>query len=308
MKKQTDEQVSRTRLSWSDFHTIWVVSQHGQLAKASVALAVTHATLLRKLAAIEARLGARLFDRERGQYSLTNAGEQIVLAAEEFAPVARDAELRILGQDMHPSGHVRVTTVGLLIDYLLPPLLAQFASAFPDVQIELAASRDLLSLARRDADVAIRITDTAPAWLVGRQLARLSFKVYGLKRPGFKPQPCPVAELFSQRRWISFERDSQHLKFDRWLHRHVPDTSVCLRVDNFGHALSMVKAGLGIALLPAFLERTCPEIQPLTECIEELRTPLWVLTHQELRNAMRIKVITSALGPALKQILLDDVI
>lgn len=306
MKKRPEDAGGRTRLSWSDFHTIWVVSQHGQLAKASVALAVTHATLLRKLATIETRLGTRLFDRERGQYTLTQAGEEIVTAAEEFAPVAREAELRVLGQDMHPSGHVRVTTVGLLIDYLLPPLLAQFASAFPDVQIELAASRDLLSLARRDADVAIRITDTVPDWLVGRQLAKLSFKIYGLKRVGFTPAPSPIAELIEQRRWISFERDSQHLKFDRWLHRNVPDTNVCLRVDNFGHALSMVKAGLGIALLPAFLERTCPEIQPLSDCIDELRTPLWVLTHQELRNAMRIKVITSALGPALKQILLDD--
>lgn len=296
-----DPATQHMRLNWTDFHTVLLVSRYGQLAKASAALAVTHATLLRKLAAIEARLGARLFDRERGRYTLTAAGEEVVQAAQGIEPLARGAEMRVLGQDLRPSGQVRVAVVGILIDFLLPPILSQFATAFPDVSIELVASREHVSLVRREADVAIRVADSVPDWLVGRRLVELNFKVYTLKRRGLRPTLRDPAELVGQRRWIGFEREARELKFDRWLNTQVPDSSVVLRVDGFGPALAMLRAGLGIALLPEFLENTCPELQPLTPAIAELATPLWLVTHQELRNTMRIKVLMQAFGPALKQ-------
>ena len=108
-----------------------------------------------------------------------------------------------------------------------------------------------------------------------------------------------VEELTHERRWIAFERDVRELKFDRWLDAQVPDASVVLRVDNFSHALRMVQAGLGIAVLPAFLEESVPQLLPLTGPIEALETPLWLLTHPELKNTMRIKVLLRAFGPAL---------
>ncbi len=294
---------ARMRLAWSDFHVVLTVARHGSVARASAALAVTHATLLRKLASIEQRLKSRLFDRSRGRYSLTSAGEEVARAAERFEPVAREAEMRVLGQDLRPSGQVRVAVAGIIIDHLLPPILGQFASAFPDVSIELVASREHVSLARREADVAIRVTDRVPDWLIGRKLGELQFKVYGVSRSGLHTPLRSAAELARQRRWISFERDARDLKFDRWLDANVPDSSVVMRVDQFGHALAMVRGGLGVALLPAFLEATCPQLQPLTTAIDELQTPMWLVTHQELRNTMRVKVMMQAFGPALSHLI-----
>lgn len=294
----------RMRLSWSDFHTVLAVARLESVAKASEALAVTHATLLRRLAAIETRLNARLFDRTRGQYTLTSSGEELMVAAETFEPLAREAELRVLGQDMRPSGQVRLAVASIVIDHLLPPILGAFSTTFPEVSIELVASRDHVSLARREADVAIRVSDSVPDWLVGNQLGLLSFKIYGIK-PGTEGQKKrDPAVLASERRWISFERDARDLKFDRWLDQQVPDSSVVLRVDNFSHALSMVRAGLGIALLPAFLENTCPDLQALSPEIAELRTPLWLVTHQELHSAMRVKVLMQVFGIALAKAIL----
>lgn len=289
----------RMRLAWSDFHLVLTIARHGGLAKASQALAVTHATLLRKLAVVETRLATRLFDRERGHYTLTAAGDEVAQAASAFEPLARSAEMRVLGQDLKPSGPVRVATASIVIDHLLPPVLAQFATAFPEVEIELAASRDHVSLARREADVAIRIADHVPDWLVGRSLGELKFKVYTRKRPGLRTPLRAPEELFEQRRWIGFERDVRDLKFDRWLATQVPDQSVVLRVDGFSHALTMVRAGLGMALLPSFVEGSNHDLQPMTAAIDELNTPLWLITHKELRHAMRIKVFMQAFAPAL---------
>jgi DNA-binding transcriptional LysR family regulator len=286
-------------LSWSDFHTVLIVARHASLAKASSALSVTHATMLRKLAAIESRLKTRLFDRTHGRYTLTAAGEELVRVATVFEPIASAAEMHVLGQDLRPSGSVRVAVASIVIDHLLAPVLSQFATSFPDVSIELVASREHTSLRRREADVAIRVTDSVPDWLVGRQFADIGFKIYTLKRKGLRPTLRDPTELIDQKRWISFERDARDLKFDRWLASNVPQSSVALRVDDFSHALTMVRAGLGIALLPAFLESSCADLQPLTPAIDELKTPLWLVTHQELRNTMRVKVLMQAFGPAL---------
>jgi DNA-binding transcriptional LysR family regulator len=288
-----------SQLAWTDFQTVLAIARHGSVARAWSALGMTHSTLLRKLDQIEHRLKTRLFERARGRYTPTAAGAAIVQAASTFEPIAVAAETQVKGQDLRPSGEVRVSAAPIVIESLLAPVLAQFGSAFPQIQIELAASREHASLRRREADVAIRIADDVPDWLVGRKLATLQFKVYG-RRAGRPPaQPRALAELVRERRWIGFERDSPDLKFDRWLAREVPESSVVLRVDNFSHAATMVRAGLGIAVLPVFAESHIPDLRPLTAPIAALRTPLWLITHPELKDTTRIKVLMRAFGPAL---------
>lgn len=289
----------RARLAWGDFQLVLVVAEVGQLSKACEVLAMSHVTLLRKLASIETRLKVRLFDRVRGHCQPTAAGAELVEAAQAMAPLAQTAELRVMGQDLRPSGHVRVTAAGILVNQLLLPVLRQFAQSFPDVTLEFTTSRDHHSLARREADVALRVSDSVPDWLIGRQLGQVDFAVYGLKRPR-KPTPLqPLAKLLEEKSWIAFERDARDLKFDRWLADELPERSVVIRVDGFDPALALVRAGLGIALLPTFVASSCADIEPLSANIRALRTPLWMITHKDLRDTMRIKVLMQAVGPAL---------
>lgn len=289
----------RAQLGWSDFHTVLAIAQHGNVATACGPLGMTHSTLLRRLDQIEHRLKTRLFERSRGRYAPTAAGAEIVQAAREFEPIAAAAEMRVKGQDLRPSGEVRVSAAPIVIEQLLVPVLVQFGSAFPGIQIELAAQREHVSLRRREADVAIRIADAVPDWLVGRRLTEVQFKIYGPRR-GMADAPVrSVAELARERRWVSFERGARDLKFDRWLAGSVPDASVVLRVDNFSNAATMVRAGLGIALLPAFVEAHLPDLRPLTAPIAALKTPLWLITHPELKDSTRVRVLMRAFGPAL---------
>ncbi len=311
MKINTHDDLSRTvdpemratmaRLGWSDFQTVLAIAQCGGMAAAAESLALSHVTLLRKLDAIETRLKARLFDRTRGRYTPTAAGDALVNAAQAMAPLAHQAELAVLGQDLRPSGIVRITAAGIVVGHLLPPVLKQFSADYPDVTLEFLSSRNHFSLARREADVAVRVADRVPEWLVGRKLAVLEFKVYGLRGSGLPETLQTLDALLTQKRWISFEREARDLKFDRWLDEHVPDASVVMRVDGFDHALAMLRAGLGMALLPEFLEHTCPDLLPLSEPIAALRTPLWLITHKELKQTMRIKVLMQAVGPALSR-------
>lgn len=291
----------RPLLEWTDYHVVLTIARQGNVAKATAALGVSHATLLRRLDRIETRLQARLFDRSRARYELTAAGHAIDQAARAFEPIAAAAESDARGQDLRPSGVVRLSTSSVVATHLLPSVLAQFRSAFPEVCIELTTSRAHANLRRRDADVALRIADTVPDWLLGRELARVHFKIYERRagRRGARRHLRDMRDLLTERRWIAFERDVYDRKFDRWLAAHVQDPAVVLRVDNFTHAAAQVQAGLGVALLPTFVESSAADLQPLTAAIPELETPLWMITHPELRNTARVQVMMRAIGPAL---------
>jgi DNA-binding transcriptional LysR family regulator len=288
----------RPPLAWSDFLLVHEIARHGSVAQATAALGMSHATLLRRLDRIETRLQTPLFERVRGRYALTAAGHEIDQAARAIEPIASAAETRARGRDPRPSGEVRLSTSSIVATHLLPSVLAQFGTAFPDVRIELSTSREHVNLRRRDADVALRIADTVPDWLVGRELGMLRFRVYA-RRSGRTAALRDIDELRTQRRWIAFERDALDQKFDRWLNTQVDDARVVLRVDNFNHAAAMARAGLGLALLPSFVEQHLPELQPLTPSLAALDTPLWLVTHPELRHAPRVQVMLRAFAPAL---------
>ncbi len=293
----------RSVTPWSDFHLVLAISREGSVAKACVSLGMTHSTLLRKLDTIESRLKTRLFERGRGIYVLTPAGQLIAQAARDFEPVASEAEANAMGHDLRPSGAVRVSLASVVLNQLLPPILEQFGATFPDVQLELNTTREHVSLRRREADVAIRIADTVPEWLIGHKVADVQFKVYG---PGGSRQPAQlktVRQLAGQRQWIGFDQDASDLKFDRWLAATVPNGKVVLRVDDFSNALAMVRAGLGIALLPTFVEATEPRVQPLSQVIGALTTPIWLITHPEHRRAMRVQIMIRYFRPALMRAL-----
>ena len=97
-------------LAWSDFLVVHAIARHGSIAKATVTLAMSHATLLRRLDQIETRLQTPLFERVRGRYALTAAGHEIAEAARAMEPIAMAAETRARGKDPRPSGEVRLNT------------------------------------------------------------------------------------------------------------------------------------------------------------------------------------------------------
>jgi DNA-binding transcriptional LysR family regulator len=138
-----------------------------------------------------------------------------------------------------------------------------------------------------------------PEWLAGRELATVHFKVYARRASRGPAAPRPLDMLRGERRWIAFERGSYDQKFDRWLATQVDEANVVLRVDNFAHAAELARTGLGIALLPTFVERNVPDLEPLTTAVAEMDTPMWLITHPELRSAARVLVMMRAFGPAL---------
>lgn len=286
-------------MDWDDLRVALAVAEAGSLAGAARALNVNHTTALRRLDALEARLNTRLFDRQRGGYVPTEAGEMVAEEARAVAPRIDDLERRLLGRDLRLTGSVRVTTAFVTMAYLLPRPLAEFARLHPGIEVEVAESTSLLDLSRRQADVALRLSRQVPDHWVGRTLGTAQYRVYAKRGAAGLPQrKTPLPALLAHAPWVSFEREPTN-RYGRWMLEHIPPQQVRMRVDMFNSVVAMLRTGLGIGVLPTFVAVDEPDLMPVSAAIDDLTTPLWVLTHPDLRRTARIQAFMQVLGDAV---------
>lgn len=170
-------------LAWDDFRLVKAVAAAGGLTGAAAALGIAHSTAFRRLGQIEERLGTLLFERHRTGYAATPAGEEMVALAERVDGDIAAFTRRLAGQEIQPAGELRVTTSEALLVHLLTPIFAAFQRKCPEVRLDVVIADAALNLSKRDADVAIRATDTPPEALVGRRAARIGWALYGPRGP-----------------------------------------------------------------------------------------------------------------------------
>lgn len=308
-KSAPAQAAAASRLDWDDLRYVLAVARAGSLSGAARALSVMHSTMLRRIDAAEEKLQVRLFERMRNGYVPTEAGEALCRVAEQCEPLVAEAERQIVGGDTRLTGNLHVTTGLVVAQYLLPRPLAKFCATHPDIEVEVRGARERLDLSRREADIAVRMSAEVPDYLVGRKLGEIDFRVYAwhdapyLPPSGRKPRLRPVEALVNELPWICFERGARDRVYDRWMHAHVPQSSVAVRADHFPTALSLVRAGIGVALLPEFMTREVEGLVPLSAPIPELRSPLWILTHPDLRNSARVRAFMQVVGDAMQQLL-----
>ena len=130
-------------LNWDDLRYALAIVDAGSLAGAARELRVQHSTVMRRLDALERRIGARLFERQRSGYAPTDAGELLAEQARRMRPAIDEMQRRILGRDTQLSGTVRLNTAYIAMQYLLPVPLAAFARAHPGIEVEVSENSQL---------------------------------------------------------------------------------------------------------------------------------------------------------------------
>lgn len=298
-------------LEWDNLRHALAVGNTGSISGAARSLGVNHTTVLRRLEALEAQLGTRLFDRMRGGYQPTEAGRVLLEQARHMATRAEEVERQVLGRDRELTGSLRVTTAFVLMDHLLPQPLAEFARAYPGIEVEMVENAVLADLSsasaaapqnrgRREADVALRLSAHVAEHLVGRELGMTQCRVYALRgAPGLPQQLTPLTELVRSAPWVAFERDASARIYDRWMREHLAHADVRLRVDIFNAKAAMLRTGIGVGVLPTFMQDKHPELVAISEPIPELAAPVWMLTHPDLRKTARVRAFMQFVGDAL---------
>jgi DNA-binding transcriptional LysR family regulator len=273
------------------------VSKRGSISGAAKFLNVNHSTVLRRLTSLEKRLGARLFDRLPDGYVLTAQGEdlrgQLGGVSEQFETAQRS----LGGRDLSLSGAIRITTTDTLMRGLLMPHLAEFRALNPAIQIEIVMNNTFLNLTRREADIAVRPSNSVPENLVGRRVGRLRTAIYASKNYLKKSEK---KKHWADHNWVAPEETLSHLAQAKWMRENIPEERIVVRIDSMLGMLAAVRYGMGVGMLLCFLADDETDLVRLAEPLNELETEVWILTHPSLKGVARIKAFTDFLYDRLR--------
>ncbi|MCV3271707.1 LysR family transcriptional regulator [Roseobacter sinensis] len=272
-------------LNWNDLRFVLETVRHGGLSGAARALKVNHATVSRRIAAAEAAMGARLFDRAPAGYRPTEAGLEAAEIAEQMEAKSHDLSRSLTARDQVLGGSLAVTAPQLLVDRLLAPILRDFKASYPAIDLSVIAANRTLNLAAHEADVAFRISDTPGDTLVGRRATEQAAAAYLSQDLAERMRQDPARPLD----WIRFAHwpgPPEALK-EAW-----PNRRVTLTVDDMYAALAAVRSGMGATRIPCFIGDSEPDLMRLPGVPLFPYRPLWVLTHADLRETRKVRTFT----------------
>ena len=279
-------------LEWSDLQFFVAVCERGSIGGAAQALGVNHSTVLRRIASLEATLDVRLFDRLPRGYALTTHGHELAAGVTGVQEQLDSAQRRVTGADLALRGVIRLTAPDTLLQRLLLPMLADFQRLHPQVQFEIVDNNQFLNLTQREADVAVRGSNTPPENLVGRRVGNIQTAPYASR--AYLDGIAPGQEE-DDWRWVGHDASLSHLESAKWMRKHVPPERVGLRVTSLVAMGEAVRAGFGVGWLLCPLGDAMPDLVRLREPTADLDTQVWVLTHPDLKRVARIKALTDFL-------------
>jgi DNA-binding transcriptional LysR family regulator len=280
-----------------DLRLVRAIGEAGTLTGAARRLSVDHSTAFRRLGAVEKRLGVHLFERARDGYTPTPAGEAAIATAARILDDLGDLERRLAGEDTRPSGIVRVTTTDTLLE-LIGPILAELRAEHAEITIELVVANSFFTLAKRDADIAIRPAAAAPENLAGRRLATLATAPYAA--PAYLARQADQTEL-SAHEWIGFEDSLSHLGSARWLDANVANDRIVCRTNSLLALRAAARAGMGVAALPCYLGDPDSALRRVRRPLADMEASLWLLTHPDLRRVARIRTVLDLVADRLAE-------
>jgi DNA-binding transcriptional LysR family regulator len=270
--------------NWTDLSYLVALARAGRLALASERLKVDATTISRRIAALERALGARLFEREKGSFTLTTAGQKVALRAERIEFEIDEIKREVAGVDAKVSGLVRVTAPPWMVSHVLLPSLSKLQEKHNELTLELVAEARNVDVARRDADIAVRMSRPVKEQrAVARRLTALDFAIYG-----------PAGADPRRLRWISFESGMSGLPQSIWIAdamRSEKAAQPVLLVNDSAIALHAIAAGVGKTILPCVLGDRAPGVIRLSGRRPILSRDVWLMTHPEFRNLSRIRVV-----------------
>ena len=283
-------------LSWDEFRLVKSIADARSLVGAAELLGVNHSTVFRRLAAVETAVGARLFERSRAGYEPTPAGEEMIALATTMGDAIVEFERRVAGRDFKPTGELCVTTVESIGQHFMPAILAQFQALNPGVTVELILSSQPLNLSRRDADIAIRLTNDPPEALVGRRICTGRWAVYYRRDAAGGSESGSLGSV----PFIGFGDGSGTASSGRrWIDAHIEPERLVAKTNSIHCMLELASQGFGAAILPCFLGDRRPDLARLGEPLPELDTGLWMLTHADLRRSARVRAFMDFAGAEL---------
>lgn len=283
-------------LEWNDLRLILAIARTGSLSGAAKELKNDHSTIFRKLNGIEKRTSVRFFERLNGRYEITEAGGAALKLAQAIETDVLDLERELVGRDARLRGNIRISAPeGPAVTHM-PKVLAGFRQKYPDVTLELMSKFGPSDLARREADVALRITKSPPDSHLGRYICDFAFCAYGapayLERAG--------SRALEDYDWVVFEPTASWSVPAIFPTEDVRKARTVLSTNSVHTAVAAAEAGVGALAISAFLVDAHSGLLRIAGPFDELSLELWVLAHPDLRHTARVTALMDHVARQLR--------
>lgn len=286
--------------NWDEIRTAYQVARIGTVSGAAEVLGVHHATVIRHIDALEARLGAKLFQRHARGYTPTEAGQELLKVAQATEDQFGQLAARINGAGSEMAGELVVTSLPGL-SKIITPVVAQLMAEHPELVVRYVTDLRIFRLEYGEAHVAIRggAAPTEPDNVVQRlhehQVALYASPAY-LARAG---RPVTDADLVNHR-FVGHENANSRAPFYRWLAALVPRSQIVYRCNDSEAVEDAVRAGLGLGFMPVAAARGRADFIEVMPPREEWVSQLWLVTHVDLHRTTKVQAFLTAIKAAAK--------
>ncbi|MBX2804261.1 MAG: LysR family transcriptional regulator [Myxococcales bacterium] len=280
-------------MDWNDLRHFLALARTGSVRAAGSALGVSHSTVLRRVEALEEELGTRLFDRSRGGFALTQAGQDMLPGAERVDAEMGAIERGVLGRDDQLEGKISITCGDAWVADLVLAVLQPFCAQHPGIALHVGVDDRLFDLSRREADIGIRalpVSKQPPQHLIGTRIAPMHMCSYVAVAHAERLDP---ERADSEARWAAFD--------DPDVQRNLASTTPYSHLEIWGGfsslavLVSALKYGYGVGLLPCYVGDVEPELRRLPTPQLPHLGDLWLLSHPDLRTNARLRACRRAI-------------
>ncbi|MEJ2623649.1 MAG: LysR family transcriptional regulator [Pseudolabrys sp.] len=269
-------------LNWDDLRFFMALARGGSLSEAARRLRADHSTVGRRITSLEQALDVKLFDRLPRGYVLTVEGERLLQRVPALEDAIASIE-RLAGGGGRIEGRVRISAPPAFASHWLVPRLRPLFTAYPGIVLDVVGESSEASLARREADLAIRLSRPDGDALIARRLGALKYGLYGA-RSYIEATPNDA------RVFLGYDEELQGSPQQKWLESVAGGRSSAMLTNDLASLLAGARAGLGLAALPHAITGDYPELALLTEGPAATRE-LWLVVHPDLRRSQRVRVV-----------------
>ena len=274
---------------WTDLHTFLQIVRKGTIVAAAERLRLDVTTVRRRLAALEAAVGIRLFMKNGRSLQLTADGERIYSIASRMEELGNEIGHDATDAARELVGVVRVSSMEGFGSLFLAPRLSEFVSRHPQLSVQLVSSQHILNLADREADVSINMVCPQRGRLAVRKLAQYSVGLFGsaryLEAAGM---PRSLRDL-KDHTFITYVDDLISVPPVRWLLDVIEKPKTRFTCTSIIAQLEATRAGAGLAMLPYFMAGGEKDLVRIMKAEINIVRNWWLVVHQDLQSVPRIR-------------------
>jgi DNA-binding transcriptional LysR family regulator len=275
------------KMDWDNLRIFLAIARAGQILGAAKNLGLNHATVARRLDALEEDLGVKLFERRTTGIILTPYGESLLIRVERMESELLQADASIPASGAALTGTVRVGAPDGFGTFHLAPALAQLANQHPGLTIQLVPLPRTFSLSRREADIVVTIERPKLGRAIIKKLTDYSLSVYATKSYLKQHGLIRTQNDLTDKLFITYVEDiaySRALDYTaelaKLMTRHYECGSVVAQME-------AVRAGEGIGILHDYAAALYPELVQILPDMRFSRT-YWLMSHPDSHDTARV--------------------